>query len=234
MLHLLDPSDDGAPFPEVDQALRDPDGLLAVGGSLSTRRLLNAYRHGIFPWYSQGEPILWWSPDPRLVLFPEHLRVSRSLRKTLRRGLFRVTVDRDFRQVMRACAAPRDDGPGTWITAEMLDAYARLHDLGHAHSVEVWSDERLVGGLYGVAVGRVFFGESMFSRETDASKVALVHLVERLQAWGYHLIDCQIRTEHLIRLGAEEIPRARFVELIRGWRQEPDSDDAWREPVPRG
>ena len=227
MLHLLDPNDDTTPFPEVTEALRQPDGLLAVGGCLSSRRLLNAYRHGIFPWYSDGEPILWWSPDPRLVLFPERMRISRSLRKTLRRGVFRVTTDAAFRQVMQACAEPRSDGAGTWITGEMIEAYVELHARGYAHSVEAWCGERLVGGVYGVALGQVFFGESMFSRMTDASKVALAHLVDRLLAWGYRLVDCQVRTDHLLSLGAEEIPRARFAELLRQWRDLPSTADAW-------
>ena len=230
MLHLLDPNDDTTPFPEVTEALRQPDGLLAVGGCLSSRRLLNAYRHGIFPWYSDGEPILWWSPDPRLVLFPERMRISRSLRKTLRRGVFRVTTDAAFRQVMQACAEPRSDGAGTWITGEMIEAYVELHARGYAHSVEAWCGERLVGGVYGVALGQVFFGESMFSRMTDASKVALAHLVDRLLAWGYRLVDCQVRTDHLLSLGAEEIPRARFAELLRQWCDLPSTADAWHAP----
>ena len=204
-------------FPPVEYATAE--GLLAVGGDLSSERLLEAYRHGIFPWYSAGQPILWWSPDPRAVLYPERLKIRRSLKQTLRRGHFCVRFDTAFRDVMLACAAPRDQYPGggTWITDEMIEAYRHLHELGFAHSVETWHDERLVGGLYGVALGGVFFGESMFSRATDASKVALVALAERLRTWGFALIDCQVPSAHLSSLGAEEIPRARFLaELARG------------------
>ncbi len=197
-------------FPDPDRALDEPNGLLAAGGDLSPERLLHAYRLGVFPWYSAGQPILWWSPDPRAVLFPERMRVSRSLRKTLRQGRFRVTRDTAFREVMDACAAPRPGSDGTWITPEMLAAYTRLHSLGWAHSVECWRDGRLAGGLYGVAMGRVFFGESMFSRESDASKVALAHLAGQ----GYRLIDCQVESEHLARLGAEPIPRRTFRALL--------------------
>lgn len=211
--YWLDP-DNRETFPDVSLALREPDGLLALGGDLSPERLLAAYRRGIFPWYSEGQPILWWSPDPRMVLFPEHLRVSRSLRRSLRRGGFEVRLDTAFAAIIEACAAPRGDGLGTWITAEMAQAYRRLHALGHAHSAETWQDGRLVGGLYGVAVGRVFFGESMFSRVTDASKVAFVHLVRQLQAWDFALIDCQIDSTHLRSLGASTISRARFTAAL--------------------
>lgn len=213
MIARLDP-DDCAAFPDVSRALKHPDGLLAFGGDLSPERLEQAYRRGIFPWFSAGDPILWWSPDPRTVLFPERLRVSRSLHKRLRKEPFRVTMDRDFGGVIRGCAAPRDAQGGTWILPEMVDAYETLHRRGFAHSVEVRQDGALVGGLYGVAVGRAFFGESMFSRASDASKVALIHLCERLAHWGFGLIDCQMRTEHLIRLGAVEIPREEFVRRL--------------------
>ena len=199
-----------APFPPVELALREPDGLLAVGGDLSPQRLLRAYRQGIFPWYNAGQPILWWSPDPRLVLFPGALEISRSLRKTLRRGTFQITLDTDFEAVITACAAPRVDAQGTWITPDVAAAYTRLHALGHAHSVEVWRQGRLVGGLYGVALGRVFFGESMFTRASDASKVGFVHLVRQLQRWGFELIDCQVYTGHLARLGATLVSRTAF------------------------
>ena len=211
--YWLDPNDHNR-FPDVRLALRDPDGLLALGGDLSPRRLLSAYRQGIFPWYSSNQPILWWSPDPRAVLVPRELRLSRSLRKTLRRAPFTVTLDRDFDNVLAACAAPRGDGLGTWITREMKSAYQRLHALGWAHSVECWQDERLVGGLYGVALGRVFFGESMFSRTTDASKVALVHLARQLQRWGFALIDCQVDSPHLRSLGARSVARSAFVQSL--------------------
>lgn len=213
-LPWLDPYDEEQPFPPPELALRDPNGLLAVGGSLAPQRLLRAYRNGIFPWYSPGQPILWWSPDPRTVLFPERLRVSRSLRKTLRKGMFAPTLDAAFAAVIQRCAEPRRDQEGTWITPEMTRAYTRLHRLGHAHSVEVWRDDELVGGLYGVAIGRVFFGESMFSRTSDASKVALVALCRQLLRWQFGLIDCQMHTPHLASLGAADLPRARYVELL--------------------
>ncbi len=228
MLTLLDSRDAQHPFPPVDQALEEPNGLLAVGGDLSPPRLLQAYRRGIFPWYNPGEPILWWSPNPRLVLFPEKLKVSRSLRKLLRRDEFRFTVDRAFEEVIDACAAPRGKEHGTWITPEMREAYVRLHRLGHAHSAETWYGGELVGGLYGVAIGRVFYGESMFHRRSDASKVAFVRLVENLKRWGYALIDCQVHTGHLVRFGAEEIPRHRFVKLLERWCRETVAPDAWR------
>lgn len=224
----IDPYDDEAPFPSVDKALRDPDGLLAVGGSLSTKRLLEAYRSGIFPWYNKGQPILWWSPDPRSVLFPERIKVSRSLRKSLKKGTFRVTMDTDFHGVIQSCAGTRRGSRGTWITPAMLQAYCRLYDLGLAHSVEAWCDGTLVGGLYGVGLGRMFFGESMFSHMTDASKVAFVHFVRQLQAWGYGLIDCQIRSEHLVSLGAEDVMRREFIALLNHWCEQPGQTAPWR------
>lgn len=207
--------DPGAQFPPIEQALLDPDGLLAVGGDLSPQRLLNAYQQGIFPWYSEGEPILWWSPDPRCVLFPEKLKISRSLKKTLRKQLFKISMDTAFEAVMRACAESRPNQQGTWISEDMLQAYVRMHQLGFAHSVECWQDEQLVGGLYGMAIGKVFFGESMFSRKTDASKVALVYLCDYLIEHGFKLIDSQIYTPHLESLGAELIPRPQFAELLK-------------------
>ena len=211
---FIHPGDSSLDFPDVNLALREPDGLLAVGGDLTADRILSAYRRGIFPWYSDDQPILWWSPDPRTVLFPARLKISRSLRKTLRRGRFRVTMDRAFREVITACASPRPGSSGTWITQDMADAYSGLHETGYAHSVECWLDGRLVGGLYGVSTGRVFFGESMFSRVSDASKVAFVWLVRQLNAWDFGLVDCQIYSEHLASLGAEEIPRADFVKHL--------------------
>jgi leucyl/phenylalanyl-tRNA--protein transferase len=215
---ILRPGKSDLRFPPVEAAT--PEGLLAIGGDLTSERLLEAYRHGIFPWYNPGQPILWWSPDPRAVLYPEKLRISRSLRKTLRRGHFRVRFDTAFREVVLACAAPRANSSGTWITDDMVTAYCRLHELGFAHSIETWADERLVGGLYGVALGGVFFGESMFARATDASKAALVALVKQLRAWGFGLVDCQVPSEHLTSLGAENIPRSRFLhELAAGLRQ---------------
>ncbi|MGB5985675.1 MAG: leucyl/phenylalanyl-tRNA--protein transferase [Desulfobacterales bacterium] len=195
--------------------LATAEGLLAVGGDLSRERLLLAYRKGIFPWYVEGEPILWWSPDPRLVLYPDRLHISRSLRRTLRRDGLSVTLDRDFGGVIAQCARiRRAQGQGTWITPPMQTAYRDLHDIGVAHSVEVWETGRLVGGLYGLCLGGAFFGESMFSRRSDASKVALVFLVHQLSSLGFHFIDCQVTTPHLTRLGAQEIPRRRFLEEL--------------------
>ncbi|OGT20972.1 MAG: leucyl/phenylalanyl-tRNA--protein transferase [Gammaproteobacteria bacterium RBG_16_57_12] len=209
-LHAQDTS-----FPDPALALHDPNGLLAIGGDLSPQRLLAAYRLGIFPWFSHDQPILWWAPDPRVVLYPGHLRINRSLHKTLNKGLYRITFDQAFARVVSECAGPRRGAEGTWITPEMQRAYQRLHALGHAHSVEVWQGDELVGGLYGVTVGAVFCGESMFSHQSDASKVALVTLAGELQSRGYLAIDCQMYTHHLATLGAEEIPRARFMALLQ-------------------
>lgn len=204
----------------------DPNGLLAVGGDLSPERLLLAYRQGIFPWYSADTPILWWSPDPRLVLFPDELRVSRSLYRVLARGVFRVTFDQAFSEVIERCATTRrKDGEGTWIVPEMMAAYRLLHRLGYAHSIESWQGEELVGGLYGVAMGRVFFGESMFTERTDASKVALVRLVHLLQQMDFELIDCQVTTAHLKRFGAREIARREFLDHL---------NRAIEKTIPRG
>jgi leucyl/phenylalanyl-tRNA--protein transferase len=203
-------------FPPVESALTEPNGLLAAGGDLSPARLLAAYRQGIFPWYSAGEPILWWSPDPRMVLFPAELKISRSLAKALRNKPYEVTLDTAFGKVMAACAGTVRDGQnGTWITAEMQAAYGRLHELGYAHSVEVWMEGKLVGGLYGMALGQAFYGESMFSWQTDASKFALAHLCIHLQRRGFGIIDCQMETAHLASLGARPIPRSEFAALLR-------------------
>jgi leucyl/phenylalanyl-tRNA---protein transferase len=200
-------------FPPPEYA--DSDGLLAIGGDLSPERLLLAYRMGIFPWYGDDTPILWWSPDPRLVLFPDEFNVSKSLRRVINKGCFTVTVDRAFDAVIDQCAASRrENREGTWIVPEMQGAYCRMHELGYAHSVESWVDGELAGGLYGVAMGRIFFGESMFSRRTDASKVALFHLVSALRLKGFELIDCQVSTRHLLSLGAREIPRREFLRLL--------------------
>ena len=201
--------------------------MLCAGGELTPERILDAYIHGIFPWFSEGDPILWWSPDPRMVLFPEELRVSRSLRKTVARGPYETRVDTAFRAVMEECAAPRDGHPGTWIVPEMVEAYTRLHHMGFAHSVESWRDGELVGGLYGMAIGKVFFGESMFARAPDASKVALVRLVARLRAADVRVIDCQQATAHLASLGAREIPRAAFAQLLQESIQYPLSGMRW-------
>lgn len=216
------------PFPPVETARRNPNGLLAAGADLSTPRLLDAYARGIFPWFGDGDPVLWWSPDPRMVLRPADLLVSRSLRRTLRAGRLRVTIDRSFPGVIHACAAPRRGAAGTWITEDMFDAYCRLFAEGHAHSVEAWADDRLVGGLYGVAIGRMFFGESMFSREPDASKVALVSLVRQLERWAFPLVDCQTPTTHLASLGACEVPRAAFLRELRPLVRAPGVPSPWR------
>jgi leucyl/phenylalanyl-tRNA--protein transferase len=201
-------------FPPVTAALREPNGLLAAGADLSTDRLLDAYARGIFPWFDEGDPPLWWSPDPRMVLWLRELHLSRSLRRTIRSQRYEVTLDRAFRDVMLGCAEPRHDQEGTWITPAMIEAYSRLAALGHGHSVEVWSGTELAGGLYGIALGRMFFGESMFSRSTDASKVALALLVKQLERWRFELMDCQMATTHLASLGACEMPRAEFLRHV--------------------
>ena len=216
-----------SPFPPLEAALLRPNGLLAVGGDLSPSRLIEAYRHGIFPWFNEGEPILWWSPDPRMVLFPQELKISRSLRKTLKRGNYEIRADSAFKQVMEACAAPRGEHTGTWIHAEMIAAYGRLHEMGMAHSMETWIEGELVGGLYGVGQGKMFFGESMFSRVSDASKIALVHLVAQLQRWGFEMIDCQMKTEHLASLGAREISRNEFRQKLKELVHYPERGKKW-------
>lgn len=224
----INEDDPSLAFPPAEFALAEPNGLLAVGGDLSPERLIKAYRHGIFPWFNEDQPILWWSPNPRAVLFPERLHVSRSLRKFLTRHPFEITVDRDFEAVLEACAAPRRHDPGTWITPAMHRAYLQLHRMGLAHSVEAWQGDRLVGGLYGVALGRVFFGESMFSRATNASKVAFVHLVSHLRRLQYTLIDCQVSSAHLHSLGAVDIRRSVFIELLRRHADTPPDVAAWQ------
>jgi leucyl/phenylalanyl-tRNA--protein transferase len=216
-----------SPFPPLEAALLRPNGLLAVGGDLSPSRLIEAYRHGIFPWFNEGEPILWWSPDPRMVLFPQELKISRSLRKTLKRGNYEIRADSAFKQVMEACAAPRGEHTGTWIHAEMMAAYGRLHEMGMAHSMETWIEGELVGGLYGVGQGKMFFGESMFSRVSDASKIAFVHLVAQLQRWGFEMIDCQMKTEHLASLGAREISRNEFRQKLKELVHYPERGKKW-------
>lgn len=219
-----DPED----FPPPHMA--DRSGLLAVGGDLSPERLLVAYSRGIFPWYSEGQPYLWYSPHPRFVLEPSKLHVGRSLRKSLKAGRFHIRWDTAFVQVMEACGrVPRPGQNGTWITRDMLRAYTELHRLGFAHSVEAWQEGRLVGGLYGVSLGAAFFGESMFALEPDASKVAFVTAVERFAGWGFHLIDCQVETEHLARFGAEHWPRPRFLEALARALQEPTRRGSWEE-----
>lgn len=224
---ILDPHRPEQPFPPLDSALAEPNGLLAVGGCLSATRLLNAYRHGVFPWYNANEPILWWSPDPRLVLFPERLQVSRSLKKTLRKGTFTVTFDTAFDKVIAACAGSRQGREGTWITQDIIRAYHDLHLLGFAHSAEAWRNDDLVGGLYGVTIGRVFFGESMFHTMTDASKTAFAVLVQHLNEWNFELIDCQVYTQHLTSLGAELIDRTAFMRLLDRYCTIPAAPCAW-------
>lgn len=214
-------------FPPVEHA--HSSGLLAVGGDLSPGRLLEAYRRGIFPWYSENDPILWWSPDPRLIFDFDDFKISRSLGKTLKKQIFRVTFDQAFSRVIRACATvPREGQPGTWITDEVRQAYERLHTLGYAHSVETWLNGELAGGLYGVSLGKAFFGESMFHQRTDASKVALAALVERLKAWDFHFIDAQMPTEHLLRLGAKELPRRIFLKRLGEALKNPTKKGKWK------
>ena len=224
----LDPADTSYRFPDVSLSLREPDGLLAVGGDLSPQRLISAYTHGIFPWYNDDQPILWWSPDPRMVLYPHAIRISRSLRKTLRKNIFSVTFDQAFARVIEACRQPRARESGTWITAEMRDAYCEMHQLGHAHSVECWLNGALAGGLYGLSFGKVFFGESMFSASKDASKVALVALARQCQRWDYRLIDCQVASEHLFSLGAQTITRADFIRQLQDTCEAPGQPAPWQ------
>ncbi|WP_028452055.1 leucyl/phenylalanyl-tRNA--protein transferase [Chitinilyticum aquatile] len=214
-------------FPPLSQAMREPNGLLAAGGDLHPLRLLAAYRQGIFPWFMPDEPILWWSPDPRMVLFPDELHVPRSLEKTLRNRPYEIRCDTAFAEVMAACAAPRDRHGGTWITPAMRAAYEALHQQGYAHSAECWIDGELAGGLYGVAIGKMFYGESMFAFRPDASKMAFVHLVRWLQARGFPLIDCQMHTAHLARFGAREIGRAEFVQRLQLACAMPEPPGAW-------
>ncbi len=219
----IDPRASLHAFPHPSRALRHPNGLLAAGGDLRPERLIAAYRRGIFPWYSSGEPILWWSPDPRAVLYPTRVHVSRRLARRLRQAKYPVTLDRAFAAVIQGCAAPRRAQEGTWLTPEMQAAYQALHGLGVAHSIEVWNDGALIGGIYGVALGRVFFGESMFSRRPDASKIALVHLARELERRGFLLLDCQVGSAHLYRMGAVDMPRTAFLETLQ-WATVADAD----------
>ena len=221
------------PFPPLETALTEPNGLLAASGELTAACLFRAYRQGIFPWYQAGHPVLWWSPDPRMVLPTAELRISRSLRKVTRQQRFEIRIDTAFREVMRSCAEmPREGQDGTWITTEVIDAYTELHTLGYGHSVEAWRDGILVGGLYGVAIGRMFFGESMFARETNASKVALVHLIALLRSLGMPLIDCQQETRHLASLGARPVPRRAFGEQLRALVDLPAPTGSWQLALP--
>ncbi len=219
---------DSLEFPNPELALSQPDGLLAIGGDLCSQRLMEAYRVGIFPWYQNGDPICWWSPDPRMVIFTDMLRITRSLHKKLRKGDYRVSFDLCCVEVIEQCAAPRKDSNDTWITAEMQAAYADLHSQGVVHSVEVWMDGELAGGLYGVSLGTLFFGESMFSRRTDASKIALVHLAGQLRLWGFPLIDCQVANEHLRSLGGINMSRRTFQRYLRRYGQGSPLPAPWR------
>jgi leucyl/phenylalanyl-tRNA--protein transferase len=219
-------------FPGVHEALEEPNGLLAAGGSLAPSRLLTAYSKGIFPWYELDQPILWWSPDPRLILVPDNLLISRSLARLKRRNSYRFSIDKKFVEVMQNCAATRQGSDGTWITDEMFTAYSTLHQEGAAHSVEVWSGAKLVGGLYGVAIGKVFFGESMFSKEDNTSKLALVYLVNQLQSWGFELIDCQVTSNHLLSLGATEISRNHFMQELDRLVVQQVLPIAWQDDSP--
>ena len=216
-----------SPFPPLEQALQEPNGLLAASRDIMPERLLAAYRQGIFPWYSAGDPVLWWSPDPRMVLFPDEFKISHSLRKTLKRGQYEVRTDSAFEQVMRACALPRKAQSGTWIQEEIIDAYVNLHKAGLAHSVEIWMNNEMVGGLYGVSLGRMFYGESMFSHKTDASKIALAHLVAQLKHWNFGMLDCQMNTAHLASMGAREIPRKEFVTRLQELIHYPNIAPPW-------
>lgn len=223
----LDPDKPDQAFPDVELAAIQPDGLLAIGGDLSSTRLLNAYRQGIFPWFDRDQPILWWSPNPRLVLYPNDLKVSRSLRKTINNKNFEVRFDTAFSDVIDACSNARQYSDGTWIDQRIKEAYNELHHFGHAHCAETWLDNKLVGGLYGVAIGKVFYGESMFYEERDASKVAFVSLVSSLETWGFELIDCQMTTGHLLRLGAKEISRQEFSQHLNQFCDCTISEQAW-------
>lgn len=217
-----------APFPSVENALSVPNGLLAAGADLSPERILAAYRQGIFPWFNPGEPVLWWSPDPRMVLVPSEFKLSRSLRQRMKKGGYEIRVDTCFRQVMQACGEPRDGQYGSWIGSSMLEAYTRLHLMGFAHSIETWIDGELAGGLYGLAIGHMFYGESMFARHTDASKLALAHLCSQLEKWNFGLIDCQMETAHLASLGAKPISRAAFVRELKGLVELTSVPEPWR------
>ena len=218
-----------APFPPSGDALSVPNGLLAWGGDLRSERLLNAYRRGIFPWYQEGQPILWWSPAPRCVILPQDVHVSRRTRRRFNSGSHRISADLAFEEVIRACAAPRDHDAGTWITTDMMEAYVNLHHQGHAHSVEVWEGPELVGGIYGLAIGTAFFGESMFSRRVDASKIALIALCKQLVDWSFGLLDCQVSNPHLVRMGAVEISRQEFTDRLSELVINPGFPRSWTE-----
>lgn len=227
-LHWLDPRNPGQPFPPVHLAMRDPNGLLAIGGDLSQQRLLRAYAQGIFPWFNPDEPILWWCPNPRAILIPADLHVSRTLRRVIRREDYAVTLDQAFPDVLEACAAPRLRSHGTWLGDDMQRAYFDLHRNGHAHSLEVWRKGQLIGGIYGVALGRTFFGESMFSRADNGSKIAIYWLCQQLRAWNFDLLDCQITSAHLLRLGAAEVTRDEFLKALARSVTKPGFPGPWQ------
>ncbi|ERJ18909.1 Leucyl-phenylalanyl-tRNA--protein transferase [Salinisphaera shabanensis E1L3A] len=226
-MYWLDPNTPDGAFPDPELALDEPNGLLAMGGDLSPQRLRRAYAQGIFPWYNPDESVLWWCPDPRTVFETDAVHISRRLRRTLAKADYAVTLDEDFNSVISNCAGTRAGNPGTWLGPEMRAAYAKLHALGDAHSIEVWRDGTLIGGLYGVALGRMFFGESMFSRESDASKIALVWLARQLHAWGFPLLDGQVGSDHLYRMGAIDLPRSKFLKIVRQAISKPGPSGAW-------
>jgi len=215
-------------FPDVELALDDPNGLLAIGGDLSVKRLISAYSRGIFPWYSDDQPIMWWSPNPRSIIKLEEFKISRSLQKTLRKNIFQISFDTAFEDVIEACSSTRKDGFGTWITNEMKQAYCKMHQKGYAHSVECWYENQLVGGLYGISLGHAFFGESMFTRKTDASKVALAYLVKQLEQWQFDFIDAQVSSEHINSLGAKDIPRRQFLHELQQTLKLPTRIGKWQ------
>jgi len=227
-LYYIDPDSPADNFPPVVNALTQPDGLLCFGGDLSTERILNAYRRGIFPWYSEGQPIMWWSPSPRCVIFPDEVIVRRSLKKTMRNMDYHFSIDTAFPDVISACSAPRDEDGGTWITHEIKDAFIRLHELGHAHSAEIWKDGKLIGGLYGIAMGQIFFGESMFSIARDASKVAFACAAQFLHRHHFKLIDAQVTSGHLLSLGAREIQRDDFITTLDKYCHVENDIDLWQ------
>ena len=232
-LPWLDPFDEHAPFPAPESALNDPEGLVAAGGDLSPARVMRAYHEGLFPWYEEGQPILWWSPNPRGVLYPKNFIAHKSLLRTLNNNRWRVSYNESFSDVMTACAEPRNNSRGTWITNDMLQAYTQLHKLKFAHSLEVWDESNsLIGGVYGISIGAIFFGESMFSRTTDASKVALLYLSAYLDTWGYEMIDTQLPSEHLTSLGGSEIPREQYLTALSQLTQKSHHPDAWEKEIP--
>jgi leucyl/phenylalanyl-tRNA--protein transferase len=232
-LYWIDPDSPDDNFPPVADALTQPDGLLCFGGDLGTDRILNAYKRGIFPWYSEGQPIMWWSPSPRCVIYPNELIIRRSLKKMMRNAGYYFSIDKAFPDVIRACSAPRDEEGGTWITRDIQNAFTRLHELGHAHSAEVWKNGKLIGGLYGIAIGRVFFGESMFAVERDASKIALVCMTDFLLTHQFQLIDAQVTSGHLLSLGAREIERKLFISILDKYCHIENDIDLWQtDPMP--